>query len=46
MIVTVQGQREHEEEEDMSQEREDRHTEKQMSDEAQTAAAPLDQYDL
>lgn len=46
MIVTVQGQREHEEEEDMSQEREDRHTEKQMSDEAQTAAAPLDQCDL
>ncbi len=51
MIVTVQGEREHDEEEDMCQEKEkDRYAEKEMyPDEAHIATAPLaalDQFDL
>ncbi len=51
MIVTVQGEREHDEEEDMCQEKEkDRYSEKEMyPDEAHIATAPLaalDQFDL
>ncbi len=51
MIVTVQGEREHDEEEDMCQEKEkDRYEEKEMyPDEAHIATAPLaalDQFDL
>ncbi len=51
MIVTVQGEREHGEEEDMCQEKEkDRYSEKEMyPDEAHIATAPLaalDQFDL
>ncbi len=43
MIVTVQGEREHDEEEDMCQEKEkDRYAEKEMyPDEAHIATAPL-----
>ncbi len=51
MIVTVQGEREHDEEEDMCQEKEkDRYAEKEMyPDEAHIATAPLaalDQFDF